>query len=174
MSPESVSTAPKCVSVRPVPQFLRRSRVSELVDTSLPDTRNADPRDVQTAIDLLLSSEERLRLAITLGGFRSAVEGREPVSSKTAQIALALIDQTVLAQTARQTPWLPPHVSRSPNGEVVLEWWHGSRKLTVYVGEHVREFVRVWGPDIHSEMADGAVDGGYDLAQHLRWLRAGL
>ena len=88
------------------------------------------------------------------------------MSSKTAQLALALQDQA-----ASLGAWLPPHVSRSPIGEVVLEWWHGARKLTVYVGEHALEYVRVWGPDIESEMADGPITGGGDLASLLRWLQ---
>jgi hypothetical protein len=50
-----------------------------------------------------------------------------------------------------------PHVSASVDRDVVLEWWHGSRKLTVYVSATSVEYVRVWGPDMEHEMDDGAL-----------------
>ena len=31
-------------------------------------------------------------------------------------------------------PWLEPNVTASADSEVVLEWWHGGKKLTIYVG----------------------------------------
>ncbi len=40
-------------------------------------------------------------------------------------------------------------------GEVVFEWWHGNKKLTVYIGDDSAEYVQVWGTDRHSEMSDG-------------------
>jgi hypothetical protein len=51
--------------------------------------------------------------------------------------------------------WIIPYVTASANGEVVFEWWRGSRKLTVYVSGGTAEYVQVWGPDIVHEMADG-------------------
>ena len=51
--------------------------------------------------------------------------------------------------------WIQPNVIADANGDVVLEWWHGKKKLTIYIGEESAEYVQVWGIDIHSELADG-------------------
>jgi hypothetical protein len=92
-----------------------------------------------------------------------------PITPRVAQIALALLDQTAAFWTGARMS--DPHVSASPNGEVVLEWWSVVRKLTVYVGEDSRDYVQVWGPDIDRNMNDGEVRGGEELADLLRWLQ---
>ena len=51
--------------------------------------------------------------------------------------------------------WVKPNVIADANGDVVFEWWHGKKKLTVYIGDESAEYVQVWGTDIHSEMSDG-------------------
>lgn len=39
------------------------------------------------------------------------------------------------------------------NDEIVIEWWFGPRKLTVWTSPARRgEGLRVWGPDIQTEM----------------------
>lgn len=51
--------------------------------------------------------------------------------------------------------WCKPHVTSNPDGEVVFEWWHGVKKMTIYVSEQSVDFVRVWGTDIHSRIDEG-------------------
>jgi hypothetical protein len=51
--------------------------------------------------------------------------------------------------------WIPLNVIAEANGDVVFEWWHGKKKLTVYIGGETAEYIQVWGTDIHAEMADG-------------------
>lgn len=51
--------------------------------------------------------------------------------------------------------WIRPHVTSNPDGEVVFEWWHGVKKMTIYVSEQSVDFVRVWGTDIHSRIDEG-------------------
>lgn len=29
--------------------------------------------------------------------------------------------------------WRPPHITLPAHGEILLEWWHGKKKLSVYV-----------------------------------------
>jgi len=41
------------------------------------------------------------------------------------------------------------------HGDVVFEWWHGKKKLTVYIEDESAEYVQVWETDIHSEMSNG-------------------
>jgi hypothetical protein len=54
--------------------------------------------------------------------------------------------------------WLRPNVTASGEGEVVLEWRRGPKRLTIYIGEKDIEYVRAWGPDIHKDMDDGEAD----------------
>ena len=51
--------------------------------------------------------------------------------------------------------WIKPNVTADADGEVVFEWWYGTKKLTVYVSDETVEYVKVWGPSIDSEMLDG-------------------
>ncbi len=51
--------------------------------------------------------------------------------------------------------WLKPFVNANPLGEIVFEWWHNDRTLTVYVTERSAEYVESWGANIRAEMADG-------------------
>lgn len=51
--------------------------------------------------------------------------------------------------------WIEPNVTASEEGDVVFEWWHHTKKLTVYIGNQSAEYVKVWGTDINSDMSDG-------------------
>lgn len=71
----------------------------------------------------------------------------------------------------RRASWEEPHRSDSPWGEVVFEWWQGDKKLTVYFGRDVIEYIKVWGDDIDEEMDDGTLDDLSDFDELWRWLR---
>lgn len=66
--------------------------------------------------------------------------------------------------------WIPPHVVADAHGNVVLEWWEGRKKLTVYVHPEPVEYVKVWGPDVFSDMEDGEVEGAENRRALWRWL----
>lgn len=51
--------------------------------------------------------------------------------------------------------WLEPNVTASAEGEVVFEWRHGIKKLTIYIDNQNAEYVKDWGADINTEMEDG-------------------
>ena len=53
--------------------------------------------------------------------------------------------------------WQRPHISASEEGEVVLEWWNGDRKLTVYIGADQASFIKSWGPHVVNDMEDGGL-----------------
>lgn len=67
-------------------------------------------------------------------------------------------------------PWLEPNVTASADGEVVFEWWHGGKKLTVYVGDGSAEYVQVWGADVDQDMVEGNADGRDTRCRLWRWL----
>ncbi len=70
----------------------------------------------------------------------------------------------------RGIPFLRPHVTKSPDDEVCLEWWGGNRKITTYFNSREVQFVKVWGADIQNEMEDGVLDSVRTAVSVWRWL----
>ncbi len=68
--------------------------------------------------------------------------------------------------------WHMPHVSTSPDGEIVLEWHAGARKATVYLKDEHALFIKVWGPNIDREMEDGDADDPHALSVLWEWLHS--
>lgn len=66
--------------------------------------------------------------------------------------------------------WLPPHVTASPEGEVVFEWWNSGKCLTVYIEPDSVYHVRVWGDSFQDDMADGELARG-EWNSVWRWLQ---
>ncbi len=54
--------------------------------------------------------------------------------------------------------WTKPNVTASAEGEVVLEWWHRDKGLTIYIGNQSAAYLKDWGADINTEMEDGYVN----------------
>ncbi len=51
--------------------------------------------------------------------------------------------------------WVNPHIATNADGEVVFEWWYGTRKLTIYIEDECAEYIQVWGNDMNSAISDG-------------------
>lgn len=66
--------------------------------------------------------------------------------------------------------WLEPLVTVDEYGDVVFEWWHRNRKITVYVTPESVEYIKVGGPDIHSDMEDGELHSDQDHQNLWLWL----
>ena len=73
---------------------------------------------------------------------------------------------------ARSTgqPWRPPHVTASAEGEVVFEWWHGQKTLTVYLTANTAEYVKGSGPEVDAEVEDGEAATATSRQQLWTWL----
>jgi len=67
------------------------------------------------------------------------------------------IEQAYAVVAAAPTVWHDPYVSSDESGDVSLEWWNGTRKITVYVTPEIVEYVQMCGPDIVSQMEDGEI-----------------
>lgn len=68
------------------------------------------------------------------------------------------VDRLRAAVEASGQTWVAPNIC-DVNDEVCLEWWRGKRKITVYVCCTLyAEFIKVWGPNIDTEMEEGEVD----------------
>jgi hypothetical protein len=61
--------------------------------------------------------------------------------------------------------WSNPVLNLSDDGSLVMEWWRGLKKLTIYIAPAEKPaFVRVWGDDIDTEMDDGTLPNVEDFA----------
>lgn len=67
--------------------------------------------------------------------------------------------------------WVDPHITVSPEQEVVFEWWYGERKLTAYFSEDEALLLRVWGPNIDTEMDEFNPEDEDVFIKAWRWLR---
>ena len=68
-------------------------------------------------------------------------------------------------------PWKTPHISATEDGDVLLEWWNKNHKLSLYIGSRKSDFIKIWGPNIESEMEGG----GFSVSNVIPlwdWLRS--
>ena len=72
-------------------------------------------------------------------------------------------------QTAPAWVWQGPSLSVSEDGEIVMEWWNGIRKLTIYVGQNQSTYIKSWGPNLVSDMEDGELPENW-ISLHWAWL----
>ncbi len=85
-----------------------------------------------------------------------------------AREALAMLHAGALA---RGIVWTEPHISCNERGQVTLEWWKGSRTLTLYVRSgNELDYLKAWGSNIENDMEDGPVGGIADFIALSRWL----
>lgn len=69
--------------------------------------------------------------------------------------------------------WQSPHITASEDGEVLFEWWHGDKGLSVYIESSSRTyFIKDWGPDIVSQMEDGEANSSNIRRNLWSWLVA--
>lgn len=62
--------------------------------------------------------------------------------------------------------WSNPALNLDEDGRLVMEWWRGLKKLTLYLAAAEKPiFVRVWGDDIDTEMDDGTLAAVDDFAK---------
>ena len=66
--------------------------------------------------------------------------------------------------------WLEPNVTASADGEVVFEWRHGIKVLTIYIGNQSAEYIRDWGADINTEMENGYANSPQIRRTLWKWL----
>lgn len=66
--------------------------------------------------------------------------------------------------------WREPLVNVGIEQEMVFEWWHGAKNLTVYLLYNDAEYIKVWGADMDNEMQEGRAQSLDDLALLWKWL----
>lgn len=60
--------------------------------------------------------------------------------------------------------------SKSLDGDHVMEIWHEKRKITFYVDGESDQIIRVWGPNIITEMSIHNISHPVDSQPHIDWL----
>jgi len=90
--------------------------------------------------------------------------------NETSKYTIECLKQLHTIVAANQMWWGEPLVNLSFDSEIVFEWWHGSKKLTVYILGNTAEYIKVWGTDIDNEMEDGASSSPAELTALWKWL----
>jgi hypothetical protein len=84
---------------------------------------------------------------------------------------LWLFSAETVAESKNLLPGLP-HLTLSPHGELVAEWWGADeKKLTFYLSPSEKYYLRSWGPHIDEQMQDGDLESVEHGASQIYWLR---
>ncbi|MEH2375665.1 hypothetical protein [Nostoc sp.] len=90
--------------------------------------------------------------------------------NETYKYAIEWLKQLRTVVAANQMWWGEPLVNLSFDSEIVFEWWHETKKLTVYILGNTAEYIKVWGTDIDNEMEDGTSSSPAELTTLWKWL----
>ena len=122
---------------------------------------------------LFLSDSEPFRTMDAIEAVAPAVRDADAPGEPTRDAAQKTVAELYATLQSGGRVWATPNVTVSATGEIVLEWWRGSRKLTAYLGDTgAFEYVQVWGSDIGSEMRDGVADTPVERLALWDWLHA--
>lgn len=66
--------------------------------------------------------------------------------------------------------WIKPLITADEEGDIVFEWWRGSKKLTVYVSSDTVEYVKVERRGADTEMTDGDIETPLERRKLWNWL----
>ncbi len=61
-----------------------------------------------------------------------------------------------------------PHISSDEDGNITLEWWYKSRKITMY--PHADILLKVWGPNMETEMSEIRLSDNAAARDAFKWL----
>ena len=106
---------------------------------------------------------------VLMGELVEALQASDCITDATIEVA---VDELLRLHSAANKlgGWSTPHITTTLQGEVVLEWWKDNRKLTVYLHQDEREFIKVWGADMETEMESGSIDH-WSFISAWRWLQ---
>ena len=84
--------------------------------------------------------------------------------------AIRWIPQMFATVDSTRYEWRQPYISSDEEGNVSLEWWQGTHKLTLYITPEVVEYLKVWGPHLIDEMEDGDIENTNQVRLLWNWL----
>jgi hypothetical protein len=91
------------------------------------------------------------------------------VQLKTISTAINWIIELRKIVSLRQYWWSEPLVNIAES-EIIFEWWHNTKKVTIYFSETNAEFIKVWGSDIDNEMEEGIAESSKQIEFLWQWL----
>ncbi|MBX9254751.1 hypothetical protein H1Q63_12460 [Desmonostoc muscorum CCALA 125] len=90
--------------------------------------------------------------------------------NETYRYTLEWLERLCKVVRVNQMWWSEPLVNLGIDSEIVFEWWHENKKLTVYIFGNTAEYIKVWGSDIDNEMEDGSATSSTELTDLWKWL----
>lgn len=93
-----------------------------------------------------------------LNKIASLMRGDTRVATQAAAELAAQWLPALCERASKLGGWSAPHISSTEAGEIVFEWWRGSRNLTLYFTDEGAEYLEVWGTDIENEMRSGPLN----------------
>lgn len=82
-------------------------------------------------------------------------------------------ERVIASMRESVTDWIEPHKTTGESGESSLEWWCGSRELTVYISTSgSADYVISWGADPDTEMSDGELGKPWTFKMLWSWLHS--
>src|ERR1700722_16346814 len=128
--------------------------------------------DADIALFAIKPAKQKVRSLQSLPAAWDGNGSAKPVPEAIGQ-AVAILPDLYRAAALTNHRWNSPQVSASEAGEVVLEWWYGNRKVTIYVTANEMSVVRVWGNDIDLEMDEGILpDASNSFASLWGWIHS--
>lgn len=83
--------------------------------------------------------------------------------------ALIVLDAALQETEGLGFNWAAPHLGLDELGHVVMEWWSGHKKLTIYIVPDQSEYLCSWGQNVEQQMDSGLLGPG-EFQRHWRWL----
>lgn len=103
-------------------------------------------------------------------GWNGNMDAPKPGALEAAGNALFIFMQRMRENGYR---WITPNITADENGNVVLEWWKHTRKITLYIGDRLPiEALKVWGKDIDNQMEDITLETSDDFITLWKWLQS--
>lgn len=92
-------------------------------------------------------------------------------TEETTPAKVGLSEGLGAASDASRLVGMFPHIGADENGCATLEWWNGTRKLTLYtVSSPFEALLKVWGPNTNADMEFVPVLDAHAVRQAFRWL----
>jgi hypothetical protein len=128
--------------------------------------------DADIALFVVQPVKQKVRSLQSLPADWDGNGSAKPVPEAVGQAA-AVLPELYRAAALTSHRWHSPQVSASEVGDVVLEWWNGNRKATMYVTAQEISVVRVWGNDIDLEMDETTLsDTSTSFAALWSWIHS--
>lgn len=108
----------------------------------------------------------------SLGKRPDGWDGDDTVAPARETVAAARRWLTDLSQIVARThlPWHDPHITATPDGDILFEWWRGERKLSVYAAGDEIAYIMTWKEAGEIRQDDGDARGAEAQAHIWSWL----